>query len=96
MKKAIAVLQSQDKMFKESEFTAFLDTLSKDKLTKDDREYISGAYKLLALTKDHLPADFTEGLIKAIPEFQPVFTIVEDGDVDRDEIKTEIKKELEP
>ena len=96
MKKAIAVLQSQDKMFKETEFLGFLDTLSKDKLTNDDREYISGAYKLLALTKDNLPASFIEDLVKAVPEFQPVFTIVEEAKVDREEIKKELKTEMEP
>ena len=96
MKKAIAVLQNQDKMFKEDAFKTFLGKLSKDKLTDDDREYISGAYKLLALTKDRIPASFIEDLVKEVPEFQPVFTIVETAQVDREEIKKEIQKVLEP
>ena len=95
MPKAVEILESKDGMFKEAEFNAFLDTLGKDQLTDENRELVMGSFKLLGVVKDQLPKGFIEGLVKAIPELKPTFTIVKTEKVNFPADETKIRKEIE-
>jgi hypothetical protein len=95
MPKAVEVLESKDKMFKEAEIVAFLDTLGKDQFTKDNRELILGSFKLMGMVKDQLPDKFVEELVKAVPELKDAFTITEVKEVKFPADETKIRKEIE-
>lgn len=102
MPKAVEVLESKDRMFKEAEIIAFLDTLEKDQLTDENRELVLGSFKLMGMVKDQLPEKFVENLIKAVPELKDIFIITETKEVKipvdekkiRQEIKAELRKEM--
>jgi hypothetical protein len=95
MPKAVEVLESKDKMFKEAEIVAFLDTLGKDQFTDENREMVLGSFKLMGMVKDQLPEKFVEKLVKAVPELKDAFTITEVKEVKFPADETKIRKEIE-
>jgi len=95
MPKAVEVLENKDKMFKEAEIIAFLDTLGKGQITDENREMVLGSFKLMGMVKDQLPEKFVENLVKAVPELKDAFTITEVKEVKFPADETKIRKEIE-